>query len=639
MLIAVTMVVPCAAAMEATDVIAAEESTGFTVGDAWGISYSGDKDDLVEYLLGQNEEELSPENQEIYDLLYAAIKSANLDMAFITEVTRADGSGYTMTVDGGIRFKLSAEYVGSIDSLDIPDIIFNMDGYLDVIILLRGVVNLNTDSMVTSANLDLDVIVDTEVTTNLSLMKLVEYIEYIEYIDGLDDFEYDEYVADEENVMHVEELFTDTNNTSKLKIGASLSYILYSTGESVVDFVYDDEDNTIAPMITLNGKNSINASIFANISGELAEVIISNVDEDSDFDRYIIDENTIQASQTFSHIFMGETELPGFTIPVDEDVDYNADNYLNSTDKAKIRNDFNSIKDAYNGAVSGLKFTVTYNIDGEETTQLVAFNGFINPPAVLDNSAGDKFIGWITEDETDWNPSWKVKGDLTLYPVYAKSFTVVSELIDHMQLDPFTPSYGYIRINGLDGLTDAFESDDFQFNGTMFIDVYDENNNFLYSWKISNDNTALDPGTTMDLKIDGGNLTDAERSILSDGRHSGEGNFTYINFAASGLMPGMTTVTYNVGDTFENGTVLQIYYVITDGDGNIIGLELVNNVTVVNGNAIFNLDHCSGYVLSEVITSDGGSNNTLLYIGIIVVAIVVIALAAMLVMRNRSKTA
>jgi len=656
-LIAAFMVVPCAAAMDATAVVAEDDSPELKVGDAWGISHSMKKIELIGYLI--DVDEIDDEDMEMYTLINNAIKKADFNMAFIIEVTRADESGYTVAVDGGIRLNLSAKYNGDISAEDEDELLFNIDGYVDVIILMQGKVNLNADSVITSFNLDLNIIIDSKITTNLSLIKLSEYMD-----------QEDEEVPDTEiEAMTKKDVFTETNNTSNLKVGASVSYRMYSTGESGVSTNYNDEDEVVSYTISLDGKQSVNASIFALVSGDLAELLKLDMDDDS-----VIVDDAIRASETLYYASMVDTdytidaaeiadelldeeiEIPdfinGLLLGTEEhfsadlflleimDVNREGDYYLENT--GEVRGVFNSIKGAYNGAVSGLEFVVTYDIGNEDDnpTQTVAFNGLIKSPTVPNNTEDEKFVGWKTDNGTEWNSSWGVKGDLTLYPIYAESFTGANELISHMKsipLNPFDPQYGYMKIDSA-ALTDAFESGDFDFDGTMFVDVYD-GDNFLYSWKITNDGTALDVNTTMKLNIDKDDLTDEQRKILADGRNSGEGNFMYIKFGASGTMPGTTTVTYNVGNTFNNGTNLQIYYVITDGEGNIIGLEAVRNATVVDGNAVFDIDHCSGYVLSAMITSDAEDSNTMLYIGIAAAAIILIIIAAVFVMRSRSNNA
>ncbi len=669
-LIAAFMVVPCAAAMDATAVVAEDDSSELKVGDAWGISHSMKKTELIGYLI--DVEEIDAEDLEMYNLIFEAIKKADFNMAFIIEVTRADESGYTVAVDGGIRLNLSAKYNGDISAEDEDELLFNIDGYVDVIILMQGKVNLNADSVITSFNLDLNIIIDSKITTNLSLIKLAEYMDQEdEEVPDTEDEEVpdteDEEVLDTEiEAITKRDVFTETNNTSNLKVGASVSYRMYSTGESGVSANYNDEDEVVSYTISLDGKQSISASIFALVSGDLAELLKLDMDDDSDFivddavrasltfyyTSIITDSTTIDVTEIADELLDEEIEIPGFInglfLGTEEhfspdlflleilDVDREGEYYLENT--GEVRGIFNSIKGAYNGAVSGLEFVVTYDIGDEDDnpTQTVAFNGLIKPPTVPNNSEDEKFVGWETDNGTEWNPSWGVKGDLTLQPIYAKSFTGASELVTHMK-SFLSTQYGYMKIDSAD-LTDAFESGDFDFRGTMFVDVYN-GDNFLYSWKITNDGTALDTNTTMKLNIDKDDLTDEQRKKLADGRNSGEGNFMYIKFGASGTMPGTTTVTYNVGNTFNNGTNLQIYYVITDGEGNIIGLEPVRNATVVNGNAVFDIDHCSGYVLSEIITSDAEDSNTLLYIGIAAAAIILIIIAAVFVMRSRSNNA
>lgn len=662
------MVVPCVATMEATTAVADDDSLGLSVGDAWGISKTLNKEELFEIL--EEEGNISGDDQEMYDLLVLAVKKADLNMALIFEVTRADKNGYTIAVDGGIYFKLSAEFNDNITPFTDIETPLIVDGYFDVIILLQGAINLDKDLMIKSANFDLDMILDMEIKTNLSLIMLMDYL-------TIDDS--DITPIDDSDTMSLEDIFTDTLNTSKLKIGVSLSYDLYSKGESDISSVYDEEEETTSFTVTMDSKQTITASIFANIDGELAELLIRLIndnedpeEEGSDFDKYIIDENTIQASMmgcetffddfgfvidviqssenddgTFEYEFyieeqfLGSVDLSPLELPQFEnikDIVINRDSefYLEGAEKTDVRNVFSSIKGAYNGAVFGLEFTVTYIVDENETTETVAFNGLIKPPTVIDD--GDttkKFVGWITDEDCEWNPNWGVKGDLTLNATYAQTFTDANDLMDHMRSDPSVPAYGYMKINGVDGLEDAFGSESFQFNGTMIVDIYDADGKFLYSWKIQNDDKALATGTTMKFNIDRDDLSDDDRNILSEGRFSGEGNFLYINFGASGLMPGITTITYNVDGIFDDGTSLQIYYVITDEDGNIIGLEPVRITNVVNGNAVFDIDHCSGYVLSSMITPDAENSYTV-YIGIASAAAILLIILAVVFIRRKA---
>lgn len=650
-LIAVTMVVPCAAAMESTTAGAVEEPSGLALGDAWGIEYSGDKDDLIELLL--DGEEVPAEYLEMYNAIHSSIEKANMDAALIIEVIRADESGYTISVDGGILIEVSVEFD---DEIEIGDGTYglNADASLKAVIVFQGLVNLDAEYNITSVDVTIDAYIDAKLTTNFSIMNYIELMN------------------DETGEIGPAYVFTETDNTSELMAGASIGYSMYSAGESGVTTIEDLGD--VAYVLTLDGKHSVNASVFANIDGEIAEALIYMMPEDSDYGDFIIDEDTIQASMTMGDTVMTDMEisldaeqngvenedgtfeyafdieglhlgtetllpsdLPYFETLADVDVDPEFEYYLDSTEKSEVRGTFNKILSAYNGSASDLKFTVTYVVDEVETTQTVGFNKFVNPPAVPDKTVGEntmKCVGWMTEDGLEWNAGWGVKGDLTLYPVYAEEFTNVSDLIAYMKSDPTVPAYGYIRIDGVADLADFLGSGNFEFNGTMYVDVYDDDGKYLFSWTIYNDGTPLDPSTVMDLNIAGGELTDEELEKLSESLISGETSFMYIDFAASGLMPGKTTVTYNVGDKFADGTVLQIYYVITDGDGNIIGLEPVRNATVVDGKVTFDLDHCSSYVLSAISVPDSEDDNTMLYIGIAVAAIIIIAVAAVLLLRR-----
>ncbi|MDD2410841.1 MAG: hypothetical protein PHV81_04125 [Candidatus Methanomethylophilaceae archaeon] len=651
-LIAVSMVVPCAAAIESASASPDDETAGMALGDAWGIKFTADKDQLMEMIFDEEDED----NQDMYDTLDEAIKKADVNAALIVEVIRANDSGYTISVDGGILIEVSVEYDDDIE-LDGDEYPLRAEASLKAVVVVQGLVNLDADFNITSVDVAIDAFIDAELSTNFSIMN---------YIDLMND---------ETGEMDISDVFTDTDNDSEIMAGASLRYSMSSTGGSGVTTVEDLND--VIYTLTLDGKQSMFASVFANIDGEIAEALMYMIPEDSDYEDFIIDEDTIQVSMTFGAYAVTDMEfsllaeqngdngdgtfdyefyiedlyltteelspddLPFFDSLADIEVDPDFEYYLDSTEKSQVRSVFNKVLSAYNGSGSGLNFTVTYVVEEEETTQTVAFNKFVNPPAVPDKTVGDetmKCVGWMTEEGLEWNAGWGVKGDVTLYPIYAEEFTDVSELMTYMGAGTSgDPVYGHIRIDGADGLADFLSSGSFQFYGTLYVDVYDDEGNYLFSWTIFNDGSALDPDTVMDLNIVSEELTDEELEALSGHFLSGETSFLYIDFAASGLMPGKTTVTYNVGDKFADGTVLQIYFVVVDGDGNVIGLEPVRNATVVDGKVTFDLDHCSGYVLSAISVPDTADDDTMLYIAIAVAAVIIVAVVAFVLHRRAGR--
>ena len=622
------------------------------LGDAWGIKFTADKDQLMEMIFDEEDED----NQDMYDTLDEAIKKADVNAALIVEVIRANDSGYTISVDGGILIEVSVEYDDDIE-LDGDEYPLRAEASLKAVVVVQGLVNLDADFNITSVDVAIDAFIDAELSTNFSIMN---------YIDLMND---------ETGEMDISDVFTDTDNDSEIMAGASLRYSMSSTGGSGVTTVEDLND--VIYTLTLDGKQSMFASVFANIDGEIAEALMYMIPEDSDYEDFIVDEDTIRVSMTFGAYAVTDMEfsllaeqngdngdgtfdyefyiedlyltteelspddLPFFDSLADIEVDPDFEYYLDSTEKSQVRSVFNKVLSAYNGSGSGLNFTVTYVVEEEETTQTVAFNKFVNPPVVPDKTVGDetmKCVGWMTEEGLEWNAGWGVKGDVTLYPIYAEEFTDVSELMTYMGAGTSgDPVYGHIRIDGADGLADFLSSGSFQFYGTLYVDVYDDEGNYLFSWTIFNDGSALDPDTVMDLNIVSEELTDEELEALSGHFLSGETSFLYIDFAASGLMPGKTTVTYNVGDKFADGTVLQIYFVVVDGDGNVIGLEPVRNATVVDGKVTFDLDHCSGYVLSAISVPDTADDDTMLYIAIAVAAVIIVAVVAFVLHRRAGR--
>ena len=165
---------------------------------------------------------------------------------------------------------------------------------------------------------------------------------------------------------------------------------------------------------------------------------------------------------------------------------------------------------------------------------------------------------------------------------------------------------------------------------TLVIDVV-EDGLTLYSWTFEGEydptNEGIFKASIFDVKDIDENLTNAIESAKVK-------NSLVLKFSAEGKLPKNTTVKYYVGDDFEEGTALALFFYNED----INTLERVESdypITVDGeGYVSFSPSHFSQYVLAELDFESGGiGSNTLLYVGV-GIAVAIIALIAVVAIRR-----
>ncbi len=166
---------------------------------------------------------------------------------------------------------------------------------------------------------------------------------------------------------------------------------------------------------------------------------------------------------------------------------------------------------------------------------------------------------------------------------------------------------------------------------TLVIDVVDEDGAVLYSWTFEGE---YEEGKEMDFKA---SITFEEPDEDLNGLLEGAGvdKSILLKFAASGEFPMTTSVRYYVGNEFESGTMLSLYFFNTESNK----LEELGQFEVDrNGYVTFALEHCSYYVLGELFDSDdggaGAGSNYTLYIGA-AVALIAAIVAIVFMMKRR----
>ncbi|MDN5357669.1 MAG: hypothetical protein PWR17_838, partial [Candidatus Methanomethylophilaceae archaeon] len=235
--------------------------------------------------------------------------------------------------------------------------------------------------------------------------------------------------------------------------------------------------------------------------------------------------------------------------------------------------------------------------------------------------AGYQFSGWSMTPGGDAMSEYTVFSHSTLYAAWRLNvydempFDELNEII--VQNDRPVVQ---IRAAAAGNLLDNIFFEDIAETGKPFtVNVLDENDRVAYSWSFEGEYRSeagtfrpsiyeTDPGYDLESLIDSSNYE----------------NPLVLNFAASGILPIDATVTYDVGDTYADGTKLSVFFYDEDSDQ----LKEKQVVTVTNGSVIFGLTHCSKYVMAEAVISEGPvDGNTALYI---VTALVIIALVDIL---------
>ncbi|MGI6471669.1 MAG: Ig-like domain-containing protein [Candidatus Methanomethylophilaceae archaeon] len=130
----------------------------------------------------------------------------------------------------------------------------------------------------------------------------------------------------------------------------------------------------------------------------------------------------------------------------------------------------------------------------------------------------------------------------------------------------------------------------------LVVNVLDDNGEVQYSWSF--DGEYKENAGTLKLGI---SKTESSEAITSAIGKLDMENPLVLNFAASGELPNNAVISYRVSDTYEDGTVLNLFFYNEETGA----LELQAENLVVSGGMIsFGLTHCSTFVLAEGISEE-----------------------------------
>ena len=110
--------------------------------------------------------------------------------------------------------------------------------------------------------------------------------------------------------------------------------------------------------------------------------------------------------------------------------------------------------------------------------------------------------------------------------------------------------------------------------------------------------------------------------------------FINLNFQHSGKLPDYTTFKTYVGDDYEDGSILKLYYYNAEEDK----LEMKNNNVIVHeGYATFTMDHASEYILTQALFEEEKESNLFWILIISSQVIIVGAIVFYVISKKRKK--
>lgn len=607
-------------------------------GDAWGFGGSmGIEEllDVVNEIIKEDKEldlifgELTKENYlERINLILSFIGSRvddfsiNSDVWYISEVIEKNDNGYIvdLAMAAKVDMTLSGTFAGElVDDSETggPDLTVK-DLVLGLRMSMGGKAYLDKDFALTGMNVDYDISSDFSLETNVVL----DDDDELELTDAL--HAYDKYIIlgggfDVElfnGKIHL--LPVDGNRGWTDEFDARITMNM-----NIATDITDDDGENLSKQVH---ETEI-------VRDQKWKVDVKDVDgtlymyPQMDMDDLGIPDISMIGYYTFP--FEDDDRIPGFLMVGD-------DLKLDSAGKDTVRNGISKIDGGIHDNVKDMVFTVTFLDMNDKVldTQKVKYGGTVTLPTkydgvVITDDDGEKeaFVGWETDDDVIWKAEFPVKSDMTLEPEFAD---VVSDDKKPGAADfNRNPNVIWDLKDTSDAIHDAIDNSLIQGQNTLYISITDADGNLLYKWKL---NAGNDMGTTSASIIpEIEELETPDRTYLKD---VADGRTTmYLDFKASGTMPGNTTVTYVVGDRFADGSTVTIYY---DDTGSRTA-EYAGTAVVSNGTIDIDLAHCSSYmIVGDEGSSDSGTDMTTL--AIIVVAVIAVIAVAAFAIHSRKNT-
>ena len=280
------------------------------------------------------------------------------------------------------------------------------------------------------------------------------------------------------------------------------------------------------------------------------------------------------------------------------------------------------------------QYTISFSANGATGAVPAAITGDYDSTVPLPEAgslakAGYAFGGWSHNPggSTLLTP-YKVNTDETLYAVW--NIITYDELPDSEVISDIISQDDepVLQVKG-NAADQVLDNTIFQSIGDkpLTVDVVDDEGQVQYSWTFEGDYKS-EAGT---FKAGISEVTpegDLSGAITSTGAE----NPLVLNFAASGELPINATVKYYVGDKYENGTKLTLFFY---NETTKQLEEKAKDLVVTDGWVTLSLTHCSSYVLAEPAPASTPEDSTMLYIGIGAAAAAILGAVAFFIIRRR----
>ncbi|MEG1495332.1 MAG: hypothetical protein RR047_00975 [Bacilli bacterium] len=154
----------------------------------------------------------------------------------------------------------------------------------------------------------------------------------------------------------------------------------------------------------------------------------------------------------------------------------------------------------------------------------------------------------------------------------------------------------------------------------VIITLNKKESDIAYSWTF--DRNKVGPVLNLNFELS----LDSPKKDEIDSKSAANKDKTYVSFKHHGSLPSEATIKIYVGNRYQNGQKLYLYYY----NENKKQIEYIDNAILVkNGIVEFKIDHCSEYFLTGAIVNDAANNPKSMNIIIIaLVGIIVLLVGA-----------
>lgn len=154
---------------------------------------------------------------------------------------------------------------------------------------------------------------------------------------------------------------------------------------------------------------------------------------------------------------------------------------------------------------------------------------------------------------------------------------------------------------------------------------YDENDKLIYSWIIDGKKIEEVYEVNTTINLSGNKAKDIKKlSNYADG--------IFLDFKHNGILVNGTSIKLYVGDKFEDGNLVSVYYY--NEKNNTLDLK-IESIKVKKGYIEFDIDHCSNYFVTMSNLKDNKSNNVFAIIIIIELIIVITIMVFYFIKRKK----